>query len=164
MLLSKALSPKLHPIFFKEQTGYSRVSHLLLSHRYYIAICSWSDLFKKGSSRTVRQWKPSPTHVRWTQWNQDEVLADSIHVETDHISCYLFINSSLNSASLLGVCIHVCVWKRHCRSGSMHRNACITGHEGIRLWRLRVPIYLCVCASALHHWFLFQPWSRSRAR
>lgn len=41
--------------------------------------------------------------------SQKGALTVSAHVETNHISCYLFINSSLNSAPLLGVCVCVCV-------------------------------------------------------
>lgn len=63
---------------------------------------------------------------------------DSVHVETNHISCYLFINSSLNSTSLFGVCVCVSVWERHCKSESMHRNAYITVHIGV-----------CVCVTQL---------------
>ena len=50
--------------------------------------------------------------------NQNEALTDSIHVESNHISCYLFISSSLNSASLFGVCVCVCV--RACVSVFMY--------------------------------------------
>lgn len=42
--------------------------------------------------------------------NQNGTLTDLIHVQTNYISCYLFINSSLNTASLFGVCVCTDVW------------------------------------------------------
>lgn len=51
-----------------------------------------------------------------TMIRQNGAMTNSIHVETNDISCYLFINSSLNSALLFGVwvCVFVHVFTYDC--------------------------------------------------
>lgn len=86
--------------------------------------------------------------------NQNGTLTDFIHVETNYISCYLFINSSLNTASLFGVCVCVCtdVWVTLQELEYAYRFV----HSSA--WR---HSYLClcvfVCNTVLHRWFQIQP-------